>query len=157
MQLKDNFNLLTKMLTISVFYKIRTTYTKNNESAYLAHLWVFAITCTFQLRQLFRVNQTALRAVLKPENMWSRAQAIQISVRFKYASFYHRFQSFQSLFLSLSLLAVWIYFNRLKITGALLELINFFRIFICCLFWHPRVARKGSLILYATGSVSFAL
>ena len=43
-------------------------------------------------------------------------------VRFKYASFYHRLQSFQSLFGSLFLLvsvAVWIYFNRLQNTGAL--------------------------------------
>ena len=42
--------------------------------------------------------------------------------RFKYASFYHRFQSFQSLFgslFSIVLIAVWIDLNRLQNTGAL--------------------------------------
>ena len=55
--------------------------------------------------------------------MSSSAKATQIPVHFVciYASFYHRFQSFQSLFRSLFLLvsvAVSIYSNRLQKTGA---------------------------------------
>ena len=55
--------------------------------------------------------------------MSSSAKATQIPVHFVciYASFYHRFQSFQSLFRSLFLLvsvAVSIYSNRLQNTGA---------------------------------------
>ena len=45
-----------------------------------------------------------------------------LCVRFKYASFYPRLQSFQSLFgslFSLVSIAVWIYFNRLQNTAAL--------------------------------------
>ena len=73
-----------------------------------------------------KFNQAALRAVLKPETMSSNAQTKQIPIRFvhvyKYASFYCRFRSFQSLFGSLFLLvsmAAWIYFNSLQNTAAL--------------------------------------
>ena len=50
-------------------------------------------------------NQAALRAVLKPKNVSSSSHASNTNIRtlrlcvlFKYASFYRRFQSFQSLF-----------------------------------------------------------
>ena len=49
-------------------------------------------------------------------------RALRLCVCFEYASFYRRFQSFQSLFGSLFSLvgiAVWIYFNRLQNTTAL--------------------------------------
>ena len=60
--------------------------------------------------------------------MSSSAQATQISARFKYASFYRRFQSFQSLFGSLFFLvsnSVSISFNRFQNTGAKLFCILF--------------------------------
>ena len=131
--------------------------------AFWVQLWRLAsflsTVCLCELRSLAHskcvdFNPAALRAVLKPENVSSSSQATQIPVRlrlrvhFKYASFYRRFQSFQSLFgslFSLVSIAVWIYFNRLQNTGAL-ELNCFvFKTFYLLSFWHPRVALKGTL------------
>ena len=75
---------------------------------------------------LVNSNQAALRSLVKQENISWSSQAKQtpasLCVRFKYASFYRRFRSFQSLFgslFSLVWIAVWIYFNRLQNTWAL--------------------------------------
>ena len=83
-------------------------------------------------------NQAALRTVLKPENISSSSQAkhtctLCLCVCFKYASFYRRFQSFQSI-------SVWIYFNRLQNTRAKL-----FRIWKT---WHR--AHKDDKYPYAS-------
>ena len=85
-------------------------------------------------------NQAALRVVLKPENISASSQAtnvhtLRLCVSFKYASFYRRLQSFQSLLGSLFLLVsivVW-----LQNTWAL-ELNYFvFETFYLLPFWHP--------------------
>ena len=92
-------------------------------------------------------NQAALQAVLKPDikrTSKTNTRTLRLCVRFKYASFYRRFQSFQSLFgllFSLVSIAVWIYFNRLQ-NSATLEL-NYFvfeTFYVLPFFWHPRVA-----------------
>ena len=66
-------------------------------------------------------NHAALCVVLKPKQVSVRFVCV---IRFKYTSFYYRFQSFQSLFAYASLsslvsIAVRIYFNLLQNTGAL--------------------------------------
>ena len=80
------------------------------------HLWVIAITRAFNCVNLFALTS---RAVLKPENMSSNAEATQRSARFVYvyASFYRCFQSFQSLFGSLDSFRYHIYTLKGWVSG----------------------------------------
>ena len=67
-------------------------------------------------------------------------RTLRLCVRFKYASFYRRFQSFQSLFgslFSLVSIAVWTYFNRLQNTGA--KLFRIWNVLSAAFFWHPLI------------------
>ena len=85
-----------------------------------------SITRTHQLCSLFRVNQAALHAVLKPENM--SIVNFRLCARFKYVSnsYYpvsnrsldHCFHSFRSLFESISIDYKALELNYLQLSAA---------------------------------------
>ena len=82
---------------------------------------------------------------------------LTVSSHLKYAYFYRRFQSFQSLFgslFSLFSIAVWIYFNRLQTTAAL-ELNYFlFETFYLLPFLASVSSSQGRLITAVLYSLS---
>ena len=81
---------------------------------------------------------------------YTNTRTLRLRVRFKYGSFYRRFQSFQSLFeslFSLVSIAIWIYFNRLRNTGAKLFCIW---IFLSAAFFSIR--ESTSRVLWLTQS-----
>ena len=97
-----------------------------SESSSEKHEEKILITRTFQFRSLFRVNQAALHAVLKPENM--SIVNFRLCARFKYVSnsYYpvsnrsldHCFHSFRSLFESISIDYKALELNYLQLSAA---------------------------------------
>ena len=107
----------------------------------------------FALTRLF-----CAQCILKPENMLSlkhtsntnthTAYTLRLCVRFKCATFYRRFQSFQSLFNHCSLvsIAIKIYFNRLQVTGAVVLNYFVFESFYLLLFLTSIISESNKFV-----------